>query len=452
MPPKVKKETAPASRSLKHRRTAAEERGLLGRAAEAVGLVKALSLSAREKKERIEEVVGFTKGSKKDAARLLEIGDWSVQAAVRLYVGENGATVISDSDDDMDVAAEATTTFDVAATLKSSNYGRIMRVVKRGSLTQALGHVALPSIIVVGSESAGKSSTLERIAGLTLFPRDATICTRMPIQLRLIQDDAAAGSCVTVRLAGREDAVVSEADAARTVAAFMNEAVAARHGGTVRGVVNDVLTIEVRKPDVPTLDLIDLPGIVAASVEGEPADMMEQTRKITEHYMCRADTVCVCVVPANATRVRDSQAMQLVQRHGKEPLTIGVLAKADLAYDPRFKQRKKKSPFWELKDRLAGRADDMVALPQGWVGVKNRDTMVVEEEGSSLHDSAEEEQRWFSEDAKIQDGVGINQLLVKIDALFSSHIRDNWVPRATAHLKERQRAQPPGAWGHIAVF
>ena len=65
--------------------------------------------------------------------------------------------------------------------------------------------------------------------------------------------------------------------------------------------------------------------------------------------------------------------------------------------------------------------------------------MVVEEEGSSLHASAEEEQRWFSEDAKIQDGVGINQLLVKIDALFSSHIRDNWVPRATAHLKERQR-------------
>ena len=438
MPPKVKKETAPASRSLKHRRTAAEERGLLGRAAEAVGLVKALSLSAREKKAMIEEVVGFTKGSKKDAARLLEIGDWSVQAAVRLYVGENGATVISDSDDDMDVAAEATTTIDVAATLKSSNYGRIMRVVKRGSLTQALGHVALPSIIVVGSESAGKSSTLERIAGLTLFPRDATICTRMPIQLRLIQDDAAAGSRVTVRLAGREDAVVSEADAARTVAEFMNEAVAARHGGTVQGVVDDVLTIEVRKPDVPTLDLIDLPGIVAASVEGEPADMMLRTRKITEQYMCRADTVCVCVVPANATRVRDSQAMQLVQRHGKEPLTIGVLAKADLAYDPRFKQRKKQSPFWELEDRLAGRADDMVALPQGWVGVKNRDTMVVEEEGSSLHASAEEEQRWFSEDAKIQDGVGINQLLVKIDALFSSHIRDNWVPRATAHLKERQ--------------
>ena len=166
---KVKQEP---SRSLRARRTAAEEgRGLLGRAAEAVGLVKATKLSAREKQAMVEEVVGFTKGSTEAAARLLEIGDWNVQAAVRLYVGENGATVISDSDDEAD-APEAT--IDVAATLKSSNYGRIMRVVKRGSLTQALGPVALPPIIVVGSESAGKSSTLERIAGLTLFPRDVT--------------------------------------------------------------------------------------------------------------------------------------------------------------------------------------------------------------------------------------------------------------------------------------
>ena len=33
--------------------------------------------------------------------------------------------------------------------------------------------------------------------------------------------------------------------------------------------------------------------------------------------------------------------MQLVQQHKKESLTIGVLAKSDLAHDPRHKQRNK---------------------------------------------------------------------------------------------------------------
>ena len=99
-----------------------------------------------------------------------------------------------------------------------------------------------------------------------------------------------------------------------------------------------VLLPQVRKAGVPTLELVDLPGIVAASIEGEPADMMERTRRITELYLAQPNTVVVAVVPANITRVRDSQAIQLIQRHKKEDLSIGVLAKADLAYDPRWRK------------------------------------------------------------------------------------------------------------------
>ena len=62
-----------------------------------------------------------------------------------------------------------------------------------------------------------------------------------------------------------------------------------------------------RKCSVPTLELVDLPGIVAAHIEGEPADMMQRTRSITERYLKEKDTIAVVVVPANITRVRDSQ-------------------------------------------------------------------------------------------------------------------------------------------------
>jgi len=101
-------------------------------------------------------------------------------------------------------------------------------------------------------------------------------------------------------------------------------------------------------------------------------------------------------VPANITRVRDSQAIQLVQEAGKEALTLGVLAKADLAHDPRFRQRKQKTPYWELAQRLLGAADDMVSLPNGWVAVKNRDTLIEEEEAGGLRQSSTNEHSWLS--------------------------------------------------------
>jgi vacuolar protein sorting-associated protein 1 len=44
----------------------------------------------------------------------------------------------------------------------------------------------LPQIVVVGGQSAGKSSVLEAIVGKDFLPRGAGICTRRPLVLQLI--------------------------------------------------------------------------------------------------------------------------------------------------------------------------------------------------------------------------------------------------------------------------
>jgi hypothetical protein len=169
--------------------------------------------------------------------------------------------------------------------------------------------------------------------------------------------------------------------------------------------------------------------------------MMQRTRQITERYLSDKNSIAVVVVPANITRVRDSQAMQLVQSLGKEASALGVMAKADLAHDPRYKQRKQKNPYWELESRLRGTADDVVGLSNGWVAVKNRDTLVEEEEAGGLGASFEAEAAWFEDEAKLGDAAlrsekcGITALLKKIDVLFSAHIKTAWVPMFETHLK-----------------
>ena len=363
--------------------------------------------------------------------KLLKAQDYDVTKAMVMWAGMANAIVIDDDDDDDDdgpsECESSKGTSNVVQTMYSSSYGRISKMIR---LVATLSKVTLPTIVVIGSESAGKSSTLERIAGFSLFPRDAKICTRMPIKLSLINSDDSDGK-VVLKFPGRADQVIDEAGAATAVGKLMAEVVPPGHG-----VVDQQLTIEVRKPSVPTLDLVDLPGIVAASIEGEPADMMTRTRAITERYLRDRSTIVVAVVPANITRVRDSQAMQLVQAAGKEAVTLGVLAKADLAHDPRYKQRKHNSPYWELQQRLAGGADDVVQLPNGWVAVKNRDTLVEEEEAGGLQQSSQAEREWFSNEAKVPDEqCGIDALLSKIDTLFTNHIKTTWVPHAVSHLE-----------------
>ena len=66
----------------------------------------------------------------------------------------------------------------------------ISETLRESNLLQKMG-LSFPEIAVVGQESTGKSSVLERVLGLPLFPRGADITTRMPIRLRLSHLSAA---------------------------------------------------------------------------------------------------------------------------------------------------------------------------------------------------------------------------------------------------------------------
>jgi hypothetical protein len=55
----------------------------------------------------------------------------------------------------------------------------------RAPLERALGGWKPPVVVVFGQESCGKSTLLERIAMVPLFPKGADLCTRLPILISL---------------------------------------------------------------------------------------------------------------------------------------------------------------------------------------------------------------------------------------------------------------------------
>ena len=48
------------------------------------------------------------------------------------------------------------------------------------------GTLTLPSIVVIGSQSSGKSSVLEAIVGHEFLPKGSNMVTRRPIELTLV--------------------------------------------------------------------------------------------------------------------------------------------------------------------------------------------------------------------------------------------------------------------------
>ena len=121
---------------------------------------------------------------------------------------------------------------------------RNLKVVQEG--------IQLPTIVVVGDQSSGKSSVLESLAGISL-PRGQGICTRVPLIMRL-HHHSKPESELHLEYSGK---VVSTDET--NIAEAINMATA-EIAGNGKGISHTPLTLVVKKKGVPDLTMVDLPG------------------------------------------------------------------------------------------------------------------------------------------------------------------------------------------------
>ncbi|KAH6854073.1 P-loop containing nucleoside triphosphate hydrolase protein [Chaetomium sp. MPI-CAGE-AT-0009] len=201
-----------------------------------------------------------------------------------------------------------------------------------------LENVKLPQIVVVGDQSAGKSSVLEAITG-TPFPRDAGACTRFATEIRLRR---APEPSITV-------SVIPDKNRS-----FHEQERLSQFGGTVntgmpfeqlmrsavdliapkdipgRFAARDILVVEKRGPDMPLLTLVDLPGLVRNANNDQSLEDIRTIESLSDRYMKSSRTIILAVVGGNSDYV---QAPILTKARHFDPngsRTIGVLTKPDL--------------------------------------------------------------------------------------------------------------------------
>ncbi|KAI0084137.1 P-loop containing nucleoside triphosphate hydrolase protein [Irpex rosettiformis] len=185
----------------------------------------------------------------------------------------------------------------------------------------------LPSIVVIGSQSSGKSSVLEAIVGHEFLPKGNNMVTRRPIELTLIHTPVKEGSGEPVEY-GEFPALgfgkVTDFSQIQKTLTDLNLAVPASEC-----VSNDPIDLRIYSPYVPDLTLIDLPGYIQIASMDQPESLKEKIASLCDRYI-REPNIILAVCAADVD-LANSPALRASRR--VDPLglrTIGVVTKMDL--------------------------------------------------------------------------------------------------------------------------
>lgn len=187
------------------------------------------------------------------------------------------------------------------------------------------GALTLPSIVVIGSQSSGKSSVLEAIVGHEFLPKGSNMVTRRPIELTLVNTPDAKAEYGEFPALGLGK--ITDFSQIQRTLTDLNLAVPAE-----QCVTDDPIQLSIYSPNVPDLSMIDLPGYIQVSGKDQPVELKQKIADLCDKYIQPPNVILAIsaadVDLANSTALRASRR---VDPRGER--TIGVITKMDLV-DP----------------------------------------------------------------------------------------------------------------------
>ncbi|KAJ9130478.1 p-loop containing nucleoside triphosphate hydrolase protein [Pleurostoma richardsiae] len=287
--------------------------------------------------------------------------------------------------------------------------------------SQGVSHyVDLPEIIVCGDQSAGKSSVLEAISGMS-FPTKDGLCTRFATELVLRRSrEVNTKASITPgesrfgedkeRLESWQPKASIDKAGLGTVTDEAKRAMA--HPPATGEFYEDILRIELTGPEQPHLTMVDLPGLFRRGNKEQSDADVSIVRGMVERYMARPRSIILTVVSAKYEYVLQ-EVILMAKRADPEGLrTMGLITKPDTL----DVGSESVSYFVRLAQNLEAE------LRLGWHVLKNR-KFEERDVSSAQRDAIEAE--FFSQglwDSIDSSHCGVTALKVRLSAVLRDQI------------------------------
>jgi hypothetical protein len=282
--------------------------------------------------------------------------------------------------------------------MKNSKYTKFINKLK--NLNIPIDEYKLPIIVNIGNESSGKSSLIRNILKCDIFPIDKNMCTKCPIKIELFNSN------VEEYIITFKDNTIKLTDKEKTkmhVSAIMNK---------IDGIIDDELYIKISNEYVINSTFYDLPGIIEY-----PADMREKSKTIINKYINQPNTIIICVIPANTTRLTANQALGMVNDANKTKDCLIALTMVDLLHNDDIEL---------FVDRILMKNNEIKKLNIkkviGVISHKNKDinenVWFQNNLLNTINDNSVKEE--------INKNITLENLLISVDEMFNDFINTNW--------------------------
>merc|ERR1712038_1880788 len=277
--------------------------------------------------------------------------------------------------------------------------------------------IQLPQIVIVGSQSSGKSSVIESLVGRSILPRGTGIVTRRPLILQLVytpKDDRVHRSAERGTIEHQEWAeflhtknkVFTDWDDVRREIERETDAVA----GSNKGICPDPISLKFYSTSVLSLTMVDLPGLTKVAVGEQPEDIEAQIKTLLMKFIANPNSIILAVSAANAD-MATSESLKLardVDPDGRR--TLAVVTKLDLM-----------DAGTDAIDILCGR---VIPVKLGIIGVINRSQQDIKD-NKTIEDAIKDEASFLQRKyPTLATRNGTSFLAKTLNRLLMHHIRD----------------------------
>ncbi|KAF7557990.1 hypothetical protein G7Z17_g228 [Cylindrodendrum hubeiense] len=301
--------------------------------------------------------------------------------------------------------------------------------------------VNLPQIIVVGDQSAGKSSVLEAISRVR-FPVKGGLCTRFATEL-VLRRKPQEELVVKIRASNpdRQSEFNEKRFSKDDLPAIIEEAKKVMGvGDDSNGFSEDILRVEISGPDLEPLTLVDLPGFYHVGTSDQSPEGIATVLRLVEKYMKQKNSIILAVVSAKNEIVQQTVLGEVQKHDPTRERTMGIITKPDTLTPGSLEEEKYL--------QLAKNQESSHIFKHGWHVLRNRDGQESDERNSGAKRTSNES-RDKAEMDFLSSGVwarfssnnkGVDSLRHKLSKVLTKHIHLS-LPGVIVDIENKLEAQ-----------